>query len=162
MRFIAIVTFLISLAANASITEGGRGMLFGADHAFAVTAKSGWVLDNQSGASQGLHMVFYPKGETWSDSVVIVYGRAIPTTEAASVKSQVEHTVNDFQKSGSPNYSSEVQTPLALSNGQKAELYLFSGDQWGNYEAVAYFRSEERRVGKECVFLCRSRWSPYH
>src|SRR3546814_15240937 len=27
-------------------------------------------------------------------------------------------------------------------------------------EAVA--RSEERRVGKECVSTCRSRWSPYH
>src|SRR3546814_15164864 len=24
------------------------------------------------------------------------------------------------------------------------------------------FRSEERRVGKECVSTCRSRWSPYH
>ena len=23
-------------------------------------------------------------------------------------------------------------------------------------------RSEERRVGKECPRLCRSRWSPYH
>src|SRR3546814_2561757 len=23
-------------------------------------------------------------------------------------------------------------------------------------------RSEERRVGKECVSLCRCRWSPYH
>ena len=23
-------------------------------------------------------------------------------------------------------------------------------------------RSEERRVGKECALLCRSRWSPYH
>ena len=23
-------------------------------------------------------------------------------------------------------------------------------------------RSEERRVGKECCALCRSRWSPYH
>ena len=23
-------------------------------------------------------------------------------------------------------------------------------------------RSEERRVGKECLSLCRSRWSPYH
>src|SRR3546814_14856778 len=23
-------------------------------------------------------------------------------------------------------------------------------------------RSEERRVGKECVSPCRSRWSPYH
>src|SRR3546814_5780281 len=32
------------------------------------------------------------------------------------------------------------------------------------YGATAYgwWRSEERRVGKECVSTCRSRWSPYH
>src|SRR3546814_19837152 len=24
------------------------------------------------------------------------------------------------------------------------------------------YRSEERRVGRECVSTCRSRWSPYH
>ena len=28
--------------------------------------------------------------------------------------------------------------------------------------AIGGWRSEERRVGKECVSLCRSRWSPYH
>src|SRR3546814_5248352 len=28
--------------------------------------------------------------------------------------------------------------------------------------AAAARRSEERRVGKECVSTCRSRWSPYH
>src|SRR3546814_10960400 len=28
--------------------------------------------------------------------------------------------------------------------------------------ARAGLRSEERRVGKECVSTCRSRWSPYH
>src|SRR3546814_13982964 len=27
---------------------------------------------------------------------------------------------------------------------------------------VAGVRSEERRVGKECVSTCRSRWPPYH
>src|SRR3546814_9991338 len=27
---------------------------------------------------------------------------------------------------------------------------------------IATTRSEERRVGKECVSTCRSRWSPYH
>src|SRR3546814_2004060 len=27
---------------------------------------------------------------------------------------------------------------------------------------VVRVRSEERRVGKECVSTCRSRWSPYH
>src|SRR3546814_7274130 len=28
--------------------------------------------------------------------------------------------------------------------------------------AAGTARSEERRVGKECVSTCRSRWSPYH
>src|SRR3546814_13477145 len=28
--------------------------------------------------------------------------------------------------------------------------------------ALRAARSEERRVGKECVSTCRSRWSPYH
>src|SRR3546814_9012410 len=27
---------------------------------------------------------------------------------------------------------------------------------------IIHWRSEERRVGKECVSTCRSRWSPYH
>ena len=34
---------------------------------------------------------------------------------------------------------------------------LYSGHRVGGWR-----RSEERRVGKECVSLCRSRWSPYH
>src|SRR3546814_11842769 len=29
-------------------------------------------------------------------------------------------------------------------------------------DLLALVRSEERRVGKECVSTCRSRWSPYH
>src|SRR3546814_14880079 len=42
---------------------------------------------------------------------------------------------------------------------------------WGNRHrtsaevkalATARARSEERRVGKECVSTCRSRWPPYH
>src|SRR3546814_14023242 len=34
---------------------------------------------------------------------------------------------------------------------------VFLGRQRGRY-----LRSEERRVGKECVSSCRFRWSPYH
>src|SRR3546814_16336881 len=34
----------------------------------------------------------------------------------------------------------------------------------GSNKALEFLnsRSEERRVGKECVSTCRSRWSPYH
>src|SRR3546814_4754350 len=31
-----------------------------------------------------------------------------------------------------------------------------------NVDIITDVRSEERRVGKECVSTCRSRWSPYH
>src|SRR3546814_13621988 len=42
-----------------------------------------------------------------------------------------------------------------------------AGDVWaGHYRRYdrndVVQRSEERRVGKECVSTCRSRWSPYH
>ena len=35
-------------------------------------------------------------------------------------------------------------------------------DQLSNLSVTVLPRSEERRVGKECLRLCRSRWSPYH
>ena len=31
-----------------------------------------------------------------------------------------------------------------------------------NHACFDFDRSEERRVGKECASMCRSRWSPYH
>src|SRR3546814_16397325 len=35
-----------------------------------------------------------------------------------------------------------------------------AGAMWSPIDGVS--RSEERRVGKECVSTCRSRWSTYH
>src|SRR3546814_14605767 len=43
-----------------------------------------------------------------------------------------------------------------ISQG-KAKAAAFSRKSTKNLE-----RSEERRVGKECVSTCRSRWTPYH
>src|SRR3546814_16625974 len=45
--------------------------------------------------------------------------------------------------------------------GGYAELARVPGD-WLVPLPDAISRSEERRVGKECVRTCRSRWSPYH
>src|SRR3546814_14079274 len=36
------------------------------------------------------------------------------------------------------------------------------GERAGCLPLLVTGRSEERRVGKECVSTCRSRWSPYH
>src|SRR3546814_13992963 len=42
------------------------------------------------------------------------------------------------------------------------ELYLACPVKLWSIGMQGALRSEERRVGKECVSTCRSRWSPYH
>src|SRR3546814_3744786 len=65
-----------------------------------------------------------------------------------------------------------AQKRLLSSNAallRARELYYVDEVRWADSEwrtATATLsdadRSEERRVGKECVSTCRSRWSPYH
>src|SRR3546814_11670365 len=42
------------------------------------------------------------------------------------------------------------------------QMMIFRRQGAGEYHEVGPARSEERRVGKECVSTCRSRWSPSH
>lgn len=129
--------------ATAAIIEGGKGMLFGVDHAFNVTAADGWVLDNENGRQQGLHMLFYPKGETLADSQVIVYGRSTPRgSEKRGVKEVVQSIVTDFYENGSGNYKALAAEPIMHRSGSPVTVYHYTGDQWGNYEAGAYFVEE--------------------
>src|SRR3546814_1252646 len=65
--------------------------------------------------------------------------------------------------------SSSVQTPIVVcedtvlrddEGGEFGEIRNLNGCRV--FATVQLLRSEERRVGKECVSTCRSRWSPYH
>ncbi len=159
MRIFGVVVLILAAFAphvDAEITEQGTGMLFGSEYAFYITAPKGWVLDNQRGVSQGLHMVFYPSGQTWKDSPVIVYGRSNPKdAQVKSISDQVNKTVEEFRTRGNPNFRAERKSSLALSNGLEVPLYYFEGDQWGNYEAAGYI--EEGKTINFLVFSARTR-----
>src|SRR3546814_12159433 len=45
---------------------------------------------------------------------------------------------------------------------EPSSLHVITSDVGGGFGMKIFIRSEERRVGKECVCTCRSRWSPYH
>src|SRR3546814_14603016 len=54
---------------------------------------------------------------------------------------------------------------MLLNNGQIAKMissYVGENKLFEQLYMEGKLRSEERRVGKECVSTCRSRWSPYH
>src|SRR3546814_5129776 len=62
-----------------------------------------------------------------------------------------------------------VQTgdPVRLEKQRVADLNALGPFDNANFEGMTFGprladRSEERRVGKECVSTFRSRWSPYH
>src|SRR3546814_10960362 len=51
-----------------------------------------------------------------------------------------------------------------VGQGQNVGITFVRPKHWSKREGArngASARSEERRVGKECVSTCRSRWSPY-
>src|SRR3546814_14542154 len=52
----------------------------------------------------------------------------------------------------------DLSTAYAIREG----LYRRPASLIGYDGALSGMRSEERRVGKECVSTCRSRWSTYH
>src|SRR3546814_12260837 len=52
--------------------------------------------------------------------------------------------------------------PAARARQTGGDLAAAGDDRACGARAGAGGRSEERRVGKECVSACRSLWSPYH
>src|SRR3546814_15431599 len=62
------------------------------------------------------------------------------------------------------SHSAAVDDPQPDSlTGREQEFQVVRGRVAVDEEGIGRAgRSEERRVGKECVSTCRSRWSPYH
>src|SRR3546814_885675 len=84
------------------------------------------------------------------------------------------HATRRCQLSGTQGGAADMDRKRFFAAGTAAAfllggLYLAGADDSPDGSARAApattarpARSEERRVGKECVSTCRSRWSPYH
>ena len=59
-------------------------------------------------------------------------------------------------------YGARANLAPAIVTGIEQGGQLMTTTDVENWPGDALDRSEERRVGKECALLCRSRWSPYH
>src|SRR3546814_15677721 len=65
-------------------------------------------------------------------------------------------------KTGTPPRIDGKSVDFSVMTEQPGDTPIPVMSFMGNKEQHPRQRSEERRVGKECVSTCRSRWSPYH
>src|SRR3546814_10643283 len=76
-------------------------------------------------------------------------------------KTAYEMRISDWSSDVcSSDLSMEGRRRNAKFCGRDCQLASFTRGR--RSPAITIRRSEERRVGKECVSTCRSRWSPYH
>jgi rhodanese-related sulfurtransferase len=89
-----------------------------------------------------------------------VFTGFINTTNYANVSIRATHHGITY-KGGCLSASSFLQADLPPFCFQEIMTYIGISSAGNMADGIVY-RSEERRVGKECRRLCRSRWSPYH
>lgn len=146
-RFLAVAALggWIVPAADASITEGGAGLIHGKNHLFSLTAPPGWVLDNESGLAQGVVVVFYPKDQSWGSASMTCYTRSREIGPGLRTPEDVARaTIKDFRAAGNPGYVGRKVKTIRATSGAVGEIWHYHGDQWGNYEAAAYFPGKKR------------------
>src|SRR3546814_20925009 len=72
------------------------------------------------------------------------------------------HRVRQFKLSNDPQFVEKLRDVVGLYVDSPAHAIVLSPDEKSQIQALdGTQRSESRRVGKECVGQCRSRWSPY-
>ena len=79
MRMIFLAVSLVACGGAFAQKQYPGGIVYGPKAAFTISAPEGWVLDNESGANQGLPCVLYPKGSTWADANTIMYAKIAGT-----------------------------------------------------------------------------------
>src|SRR3546814_12949554 len=97
-----------------------------------------------------------------------VFGNAMirtPLKDSAEIDNATARLMTVYELNG-PMTSKQVRDRcLTYLDGVCAEIEVDIRSTWPSHLPRLRkegFRSEERRVGKECVSTCRSRWSPYH
>src|SRR3546814_11040235 len=102
-------------------------------------------------------MIRRPPGSTRTDTL-FPYTTLFRSFDIALKDCEIVHRIDgDHREVVSTTTDFEIAAALD-------DMGVGHDNAWRDENAAsrAERRSEERRVGKECVSTCRSRWSPYH
>ncbi|MBI5047919.1 MAG: hypothetical protein HZB54_03065 [Deltaproteobacteria bacterium] len=143
--FTIICFFILNQTLVFGQNDANSGIIYGDDHVYTLTAPKGWILDNSSGVSQGLHAVFYPIASSWGKAVTVLYTNVVHmnSTNDKNLDNVIQHDIERF-KQNAPSLRIEEKERIEIDKkNNKARVFYFLGDSHDNYEAVAYIPEDK-------------------
>jgi len=78
MKLMKLAVLLACIMTGSVSAVWADGLIvYGDSWAMTIAEPPGWIGDTQSGAVNGMNIVFYPKGSRWTDSPVTIYGMVL-------------------------------------------------------------------------------------
>lgn len=134
---------LLTAAALADPILEGYTVISDRGYAFELKAPRGWYLDDVIARGQGVNVVFYPKGYEWDNAPAVCYARVRTVGgEVNRVEDQVHDTLRNLRQNGATGPAARFVRTITTQDASKAQVYYFSGDQFGNHEATAYIQAK--------------------
>lgn len=116
------------------------GLVFFKQSSFLLSAPKNWVMDNEAGTGQGLPAVFYPQGSSWSKGASVMYANVWVKDDPKeeTLEKIIEADVKNFKARSENLKVTDGEALPTQKSDKKATVKYFTGDPFGNHEAIAY------------------------
>lgn len=136
-----IVALFLSAIALSTYADTQRFTVVGNGVIFALGEPSGWKMDTNSAKNNNLPVVYYPSGQTWGNAPAVMYVNSATNDCHTSFEKFISNDLAEF-KSNSPKIT--ITEGGAMTVGvTRVIVKLFTGDKYGNSEAVAYLDNKD-------------------
>lgn len=138
-----VLLFGLSAMTQALYAEAQRFTVVGRGLIFALAEPAGWKMDTDSGKRDGVPVVYYQSGQSWDNAPVVMYANT--AVKACQPGTGLEAFIkNEVQELKNKNPNLKISDAGTLeADGRKLVIKKFTGDRYGNHEAVAYVEEKD-------------------
>jgi hypothetical protein len=118
-------------------------IVYGDRWAMTIVEPSGWVGDCAAGAADGMNIVFYPKGSSWSEAPVVIYGMVLDIKPA-----EIKHQRQEDRRLNEEHYGKQIKwRDIAINKPYNVGQVYEAAEVYANaYEKMVWIGDEKSNV----------------
>jgi len=133
--------FLITL--NVATVRADGLIVYGDKWAFTIIEPPGWIGDTTAGAADGMNIVLYPKGSSWSKAPVVIYGIVLGIKPA-----EIKRQRQEDRRLNEEHYGKQIKwRDVEINKPYKAgQVYAGAEMHAKSYENMVWIGNEQANV----------------